>query len=118
MLDVLLRQQKKINHKDDAPHVIVRTDKPVKSFLKSLSWRMVGTLDTMMISYFVTGKITMAVSIGSVEVITKTILYYFHERAWIHIHKIRIKLLSKNNGQLETEEPERTSFRAYRFGKS
>jgi uncharacterized membrane protein len=121
MLDVLLKQRK-IIPKDDianAPHVIVRSDKPVKSFLKSVSWRLVGTLDTMIISYFVTGRITMAISIGSVEVITKTVLYYFHERAWIHIHKIRFKILSRNNGgQLEIEEPERQAFRAFRFGKS
>lgn len=121
MLDVLLKQRKIIPKDDNAntPHVIVRSDKPVKSFLKSVSWRLVGTLDTMIISYFVTGRITMAVSIGSVEVITKTILYYCHERAWIHIHKIRFKILSKDNGgQLEIDEPERPAFRAFRFGKS
>ena len=73
----------------------------------------------MIISYFVTGKMTVAVSIGSVEVITKTILYYFHERAWIHIHKIKLKFFSKNNGgQLEIEEPEVPVIRDFRFGKS
>lgn len=108
MLDILLKQPKsRIAASEKEPVVVVRTDKPVKSFLKSVSWRIVGTIDTMIISYFVTGKVTMAVSIGSVEVITKTILYYFHERAWIHIHKIRLKVFTKNNGgQLEIEEPE------------
>ena len=67
------------------------TDKPVKSALKALSWRIVGTLDTMIISYFITGKLTLALSIGSIEVVTKTILYYFHERLWAHIHRIKIK---------------------------
>lgn len=52
------------------------------SLVKSVSWRIVGTIDTMLIAYFVTGKIQMAVSIGSVEVFTKIVLYYLHDRAW------------------------------------
>ena len=51
----------------------------------------------MIISYFITGKITLAVSIGSVEVLTKTVLYYFHERLWAHIHKIKLKLWRRSN---------------------
>ena len=95
MMDVLLKrsQLKKTNG-----HIIkkgYRVDKPIKSLIKSLSWRVVGTIDTMIISYFITGKITVAVSIGGVEVITKTILYYFHERLWTHIHRIRIGILRK-----------------------
>jgi uncharacterized membrane protein len=57
-------------------------DKHFKSILKSISWRIVGTMDTMVIAYFVTGQLKMAVSIGSIEVVSKVILYYFHERAW------------------------------------
>ncbi|MEX1189146.1 MAG: DUF2061 domain-containing protein [Bacteroidia bacterium] len=52
------------------------------SVLKSISWRVVGTIDTFIISYIVTGSPKLAVSISSVEVITKIILYYFHERLW------------------------------------
>lgn len=74
-----------------------RADKPIKSIIKSVSWRIVGTIDTMIISYFITGKVTIAVSIGSVEVITKTILYYFHERLWAHIHKIKLNLHIKSD---------------------
>ncbi|AXX96410.1 MULTISPECIES: DUF2061 domain-containing protein [Arcobacter] len=57
-------------------------EKPYRSVVKTISWRTVGTLDTMIVSYFVTGSLVMAASIGSIEVITKMILYYFHERAW------------------------------------
>ena len=67
--------------------------------MKSVSWRIVGTIDTMIISYFITGRVTIAISIGSVEVITKTILYYFHERLWAHIHKIKLNLQFKSNGK-------------------
>ncbi|ABV68386.1 MULTISPECIES: DUF2061 domain-containing protein [Arcobacteraceae] len=57
-------------------------EKPYRSVVKAVSWRTVGTLDTMIVSYFVTGNLIMAASIGSIEVITKMALYYFHERAW------------------------------------
>lgn len=33
----------------------------------------------------------MAASIGSIEVVTKMILYYFHERAWNKIPLGRVK---------------------------
>mgnify|MGYP003520184844 FL=1 len=57
-------------------------EKPYRSVVKTISWRTVGTLDTIIISYFITGNLVMAASIGSIEVITKMILYYFHERVW------------------------------------
>ena len=82
MLDVLITQPEEKIKPARGLKVSDRADKPIKSLIKSVSWRIVGTIDTMIISYFITGKVTVAISIGSVEVITKTILYYFHERAW------------------------------------
>jgi uncharacterized membrane protein len=57
-------------------------EKPYRSVVKTISWRTVGTLDTIIISYFVTGNLVMAASIGTIELVTKMVLYYFHERAW------------------------------------
>ena len=59
-----------------------RGDSNAKSLLKTVSWRVVGTLDTIFIAYFLTGEVKVAVSIGSVEVFTKLVLYYLHERVW------------------------------------
>jgi uncharacterized membrane protein len=53
-----------------------------RSIVKAISWRATGTVDTFIVSYLVTGKITVALSIGGIEVFTKMILYYFHERLW------------------------------------
>ena len=53
-----------------------------RSLLKTISWRIVGTLDTMLISWIITGSFKWGVAIGSVEVVTKMVLYYLHERAW------------------------------------
>lgn len=54
---------------------------------KTISWRIVGTLDTMILSSFITGSWTIGLTIGGVEVITKLILYYLHERAWYRFSK-------------------------------
>jgi uncharacterized membrane protein len=56
-----------------------------RSFMKALSWRMTGTIDTMVISLVITGNMKMAAAIGGTEVITKSLLYYLHERAWLKI---------------------------------
>jgi uncharacterized membrane protein len=53
-----------------------------RSFVKALSWRLLGSMDTFVISYFVTGQLVFAASIASVETVTKVVLFYVHERAW------------------------------------
>ncbi len=57
-----------------------------RSLIKAVSWRTTGTIDTMVVSFIVTGNPTAAVSIGLVEVVTKIALYYVHERAWNKIN--------------------------------
>ncbi len=66
-------------------------EKAYRSVVKTISWRTIGTLDTIVISYFITGDLVMAASIGSIEVVTKMILYYFHERAWNKIPLGKVK---------------------------
>jgi uncharacterized membrane protein len=107
MLDVLIREPaEKVVHKG-VIKVSDRADKPVKSALKAITWRIIGTIDTMIISFLITGKITVALSIGSIEVFTKMILYYFHERLWAHIHRLKLKGWIKKNGeQYEVERVE------------
>ncbi|HEX2935205.1 MAG TPA: DUF2061 domain-containing protein [Bacteroidales bacterium] len=53
-----------------------------RSLIKAISWRITGSIDTFVVSYLITGKPGLALSISGVEVITKMILYYFHERTW------------------------------------
>lgn len=72
-----------INRKIESASVM--TDSNFRSLVKTVSWRILGTLDTIIISYFVTGEVAMALSIGSVEVVTKMILYYLHERVWANV---------------------------------
>ena len=60
-------------------------EKHSRSVVKALSWRVTGTLDTILVSYLITGTMKMALSIGFVELFTKIGLYYFHERVWNRI---------------------------------
>lgn len=59
-----------------------RTERPLRSVAKSVSWRVIGTLDTILISWLITGTARVALSIGLVELFTKMLLYFFHERMW------------------------------------
>jgi uncharacterized membrane protein len=62
-----------------------RKDMRLRSLLKGITWRMTGTADTIFVSFLVTGRLVTAVSIGGIELVTKIILYYSHERAWENI---------------------------------
>ena len=53
-----------------------------RSIVKAITWRTLGTIDTIVIAYVLTGEIKTALSIGGIEVFTKMILYFFHERIW------------------------------------
>ena len=55
----------------------------LRSLLKTISWRIVGTLDTMALGWIITGDPTVGLKIGALELITKFVLYYFHERIWL-----------------------------------
>ena len=57
------------------------------SLLKTISWRIIGTIVTIIIAYFFTGKIDVALGIGSFEAIAKMVFYYLHERAWVKLLK-------------------------------
>jgi uncharacterized membrane protein len=67
------------------------TEKHHRSLAKAVSWRATGTADTILVSYVVTGRIRLAVSIGFVELFTKICLYYLHERLWNRIAFGRVK---------------------------
>ena len=53
-----------------------------RALAKTITWRVAATLDTFLISLFITGSFAWASSIASIEVLTKMFLYYGHERLW------------------------------------
>lgn len=60
-------------------------EKVHRSLVKTSSWRFFATIDTVVIAYLVTGSLSVASSIGVIEVFTKLFLYYLHERVWNRI---------------------------------
>ena len=61
------------------------TESHIRSLVKGITWRITGSLDTFFISWLITGKPAIAISITAVELITKIILYWAHERTWLRI---------------------------------
>ena len=53
-----------------------------RAVVKAITWRITATLDTMVIVFFFTQDFSKALGIGFIEVITKGVIYYIHERAW------------------------------------
>jgi uncharacterized membrane protein len=66
-------------------------EKPYRSLVKAISWRVTGTLDTILISWLITGQVKWALSIGFIELFTKIFLYYLHERIWNRLDFGRVK---------------------------
>lgn len=58
------------------------SEKPLRSVIKALSWRLIGTIDTLVVSYVITGELLLASSIASIDFLTKLVLYFVHERVW------------------------------------
>lgn len=54
--------------------------------LKAITWRIVGTVDTVIIAWIITGKPIVGIQIGGIEVLTKMVLYFVHERVWFKIN--------------------------------
>jgi uncharacterized membrane protein len=53
-----------------------------RSLVKTITWRTIGTIDTIIITRVVTGSWLAGVTVGGTEVFTKMFLYYLHERGW------------------------------------
>ena len=58
-----------------------------KSLYKSISYRIISVALTFGISYFITGSLTAATAIVSIDAVLKMIVYFYHERAWSRIYK-------------------------------
>ncbi len=52
---------------------------------KTATWRIVASLDTTLLAWLFTGSVATALSIGGLEVVTKLVLYFFHERIWANV---------------------------------
>jgi uncharacterized membrane protein len=62
-----------------------------RHIIKTITWRIIGTLDTVMLGWLISGNPLVGFKIGGLELFTKMILYYFHERAWYRYRPNRRK---------------------------
>ena len=60
-------------------------DSRARSLAKAISWRVVGATVTVGIGWGVTGDVAIAASMGVLDVLGKTALFYVHERAWARV---------------------------------
>lgn len=60
-----------------------------RHLLKTITWRIVGTLDTILLSWLITGDVLLGLQIGLAETLTKLILYFLHERVWYKINLVK-----------------------------
>jgi len=58
---------------------------PRRSAAKAITWRVLATFDTFIISWLITGRLEWATAIAGVEVLTKVFIYYLHERMWSRV---------------------------------
>src|ERR1700744_1132476 len=53
-----------------------------RNVLKTISWRLIGSIDTVILGWLITGNLSFGVKIGGTELLTKMLPYYGHERIW------------------------------------
>ncbi|UCF08619.1 MAG: DUF2061 domain-containing protein [Thermoplasmata archaeon] len=54
----------------------------LRSFIKSITFRILATVTTIVLVIIFTGEVLLALGVGIAEVVSKLILYYVHERFW------------------------------------
>ena len=56
-----------------------------RTTVKTAVWRTIASLDTFLLAWFFTGNVATALSIGGLEIFSKLILYFLHERVWARL---------------------------------
>ena len=56
-----------------------------RSIVKAITFRLLATATTMILVYFITGDLALANAIGVLDLTTKIVLYYAHDRIWERI---------------------------------
>jgi len=57
-------------------------EKPIRSLIKAISWRIVATLTTILLVFAFTGNLVLSSGVGIIEFSLKPLIYYVHERIW------------------------------------
>ncbi len=66
---------------------------PKRSIVKTISWRVVATIITGGVTYFLTDRLDFAVTVGLADTGVKFFTYYAHERIWTRISYGKVRPL-------------------------
>ena len=66
--------------------LILKNPSVKRHVAKTITWRIVGTIDTMILGWIISGNPMTGVKIGGLEVVTKMVLYFIHERVWFKVN--------------------------------
>lgn len=53
-----------------------------RQIAKAITFRIIGTIDTILVSWFITGSFEVGAILAGIEIFTKIVLYFAHERVW------------------------------------
>jgi uncharacterized membrane protein len=62
-----------------------------RHILKTMSYRILGTLTTVIVAYSLGASIEISSMLGIGELVLKPIIYFFHERVWYKYIRIENK---------------------------
>ena len=68
----------------------------LRSILKAITYRVVGTLTTGLLAYAVTRDLRFSLTIGALEPLVKMAIYYLHERAWQKVPRGAVRRLLRS----------------------
>ena len=79
-------------------------DSNKRHIIKTFSWRFVGTIDTIIFAWLITGNPLTGLKIGLFETVSKMLLYFGHEKLWYKINfgldkRIKARRLDKLKSQ-------------------
>ena len=82
-------------------------DSNKRHIIKTFSWRFVGTIDTIIFAWLLTGNPLTGLKIGLFETVSKMLLYFGHEKLWYKINygldkrnrSIRLKILQEERSE-------------------
>lgn len=66
------------------------TVSPVRHIAKAITYRILGTLTSFFVGWSITGSMELGLSIGIVDFVGKTVLYYIHERLWYRFSSLGV----------------------------
>ncbi|MEM1003088.1 MAG: DUF2061 domain-containing protein [Bacteroidota bacterium] len=82
----------------------MKDNSPKRHLAKTITWRIIGTLDTILLSWIISGNPFVGLKVGFAEVATKMLLYYLHERVWfkVNLSKVGVVLESRKRHLAKT----------------